>query len=612
MDQLAGWAGWHAAEKPSKNLLHDLLQVAAEREIKNTRITSGHKYGLAGTGFSPPIFWEDEEFYAFLLGRQCRFTDGESEEQQSELLGSWLKQHRNDPVKGLVALKGDFCLVLVNRSNNDVLLAVDRMGVQPLAYSQSGDCLVFASSCEQIKQHPIINVSVSNQSIFDYLYFHMIPSPNTIYNEIKKLEPAQYLYFRSGEISTGYYWQPDFSGENYLSENELTPALKRCLETAVRRCDVNEKTGAFLSGGLDSSTVAGFASRVSQSPVSTYSIGFDAPGYDEISYARIASSHFSTKGHEYYVTPDDVLKAVPLIASSYDEPFGNSSAIPVYFCARLAFENGSRRLLAGDGGDELFAGNSRYAKQKIFEVYQHTPALLRHMLIEPILSHMPSRVEIPIISKLGRYVRDAKIPLPARLQRYNFLQRTPLENVFTVNFLNEVNRQHPAESLDKVYSRVNSDSFLNRMLFMDWKQTLADNDLRKVNKMCALAGIEVCYPMLDDDLVELSTRIPPALKLKGRKLRYFFKQTLADFLPPEILTKGKHGFGLPFGVWLKEVDFLQKLAKDTLYAFGDRGYVNRTFIDWLFVQHNSVHPAYYGEMIWVIMMLELWLQSHID
>jgi asparagine synthase (glutamine-hydrolysing) len=150
------------------------------------------------------------------------------------------------------------------------------------------------------------------------------------------------------------------------------------------------------------------------------------------------------------------------------------------------------------------------------------------------------------------------------------------------------------------------------MLYLDWKQTLADNDLRKVNRMCALAGVEVCYPLLDDDIVELSTRVPPALKVKGQQLRYFFKWALRDFLPPSVLTKTKHGFGLPFGLWMRSHAPLRELAYDSLGALKRRHYVNPAYIDRLIELHGSDHASYYGEFVWVLMMLEQWLSRHAD
>src|SRR5208282_128549 len=251
------------------------------------------------------------------------------------------------------------------------------------------------------------------------------------------------------------------------------------------------------------------------------------------------------------LTPDDVVDAIPIIARAYDEPFGNDSAAPTYFCAKMAREDGVQVLLAGDGGDEIFGGNTRYAKQKLFEAYARIPKTLRRALIEPLAFSLPGSDRIAPLRKLGSYIRQASVPLPDRLETYNFLYRSPFSDVFEADFLESVDVDEPLCMLREVYQRAHASSPINRMMHLDLKLTLADNDLRKVSRMCDVAGIEVRYPLLDDELVEFSGQIPAALKVKGLQLRYFFKQALKDVLAPETIAKPKHGFAMPFGVWLR-------------------------------------------------------------
>ena len=324
----------------------------------------------------------------------------------------------------------------------------------------------------------------------------------------------------------------------------------------------------------------------------------------------INPKHFNLKPVEYYVTPRDVVDAIPLVAQAYDEPFGNASAVPTYYCAKLAAEDGQSVLLAGDGGDEIFAGNERYAHQLLLEQYQRVPTPLRKLLIEPLTLNFPGHAHIPPLRKLGSYINQANAPLPDRMETYNFLNRTPLGEIFTRGFLEHINTDEPLISLRETYQGARTNSTLNRMLHLDLKITLADNDLRKVNRMCELGGIDVRYPMLDDDLVKFSGRVPPSLKLRHLKLRYFVKRTLKDFLPQQALTKSKQGFGLPFGVWMREDKALRDITFDSLNSFKNRGYVNTDYIDTLLRQHQEEHASYYGVMLWVMMMLEQWLQAH--
>jgi asparagine synthase (glutamine-hydrolysing) len=326
-------------------------------------------------------------------------------------------------------------------------------------------------------------------------------------------------------------------------------------------------------------------------------------------YARITARHFAADAHEYYVTPQDVVDAIPLIAQAYDEPFGNSSAVPTYFCARMARADGVRVMLAGDGGDEIFGGNARYARQKVFESYWFIPGPLRSALIEPLTLGLPGGDRIPLLRKLRSFIRQASVPLPDRLESYNFLNRLPLAEVLEPGFLEKVDAMQPLDLLREVYQRTASPSPVNRMMHLDLKFTLADNDLRKVSRMCELAGVEVRYPLLDEALVEFSGQIPASLKVRGLTLRYFFKQALRDFLPPETIAKTKHGFGLPFGLWLRDHKPLADLAHECLGAFQRRGIVRPSYIRELQQQHETSHATYFGVMIWVIIALERWLAA---
>ncbi|MBN1378889.1 MAG: asparagine synthase C-terminal domain-containing protein, partial [Gammaproteobacteria bacterium] len=369
------------------------------------------------------------------------------------------------------------------------------------------------------------------------------------------------------------------------------------------------KTGAFLSGGLDSSTVAGSLSEVFPGAAKTFSIGFPVEGYDEIKYARIAADRFKTQAHEYYVTPDDTVAAIPKIAAYYDEPFGNSSALAAYYCAKMAGENGIKVLLAGDGGDELFAGNERYAKQLLFDKYYRIPGFARSSLKTGLCNAPGFLLNNKIIFKAKRYVEQAEVPLPDRLQDYNFLNRHPADEIFTDSFLMEIDADRPLQILRDCYSRPENASALNRMLYMDWKTTLHDNDLVKVNRMCEMAGVEVQYPFLHQAIVDLSCKIPSADKLKGRQLRWFYKQAMHGFLPEPIINKSKHGFGLPFGIWLKDHQPLKELAYDSIHSLKKRDYFRNEFLSHAVKMHQGVHAAYYGELIWILMMLELWFQA---
>lgn len=507
-------------------------------------------------------------------------------------------------------IHGRFCLSIIDRLRQRALLAIDRLGIDSLFYSRTDNGNVyFASSATCLAATNAVRPEISAQGVYDYLYFHMVPSPRSIYTDLRKLLPGQYLVVENGACHTDHYWTVPYREHDRTPYRALKLELMEQLRSATARSLSNQKIAAFLSGGTDSSTVAGILRELQSAAPPTYSIGFDAEGFDETEFARISAAHFGTDHHEYYVTPQDVTDAIPTIAAAYDEPFGNASAIPAYYCAKRAHDDGVEVMLAGDGGDELFAGNARYATQKVFEAYQLAPRLLRNLIVEPLLMNTPGSCSIPILRKARSYIEQARIPLPDRLETYNFLHRTAPTEIFSPDFLDGVDPNEPIQIIREAYCRTASAHPLHRMLHLDLKNTLADNDLRKVTRMCELAGIEVRYPLLDEKLVEFSAHIHPRLQLQGLKLRYFFKKALSDFLPKATVKKSKHGFGLPFGLWLRDYKPLRDLALDSLDSLQRRDIIKPQYIQSLMQLHRKEHASYYGVMIWVLMMLEQWFQT---
>lgn len=549
-------------------------------------------------------------YLAAVLGRP-RWADSEAEAQarNGNHAAAAIAHHRKRGADLLQDMKGSFALVLIDVRNRRLLLAVDRTGAERLCFAQTGTLLVFSTSARAVAKNPQARSLLNRQAIFEYLYCHMVPSPDTAFEGVEKLRPAECLQLDGKITNRRFYWQLVYDDSGTVHEADRKRQFIELVEQAVARQSDRRPTGAFLSGGTDSSTVSGMLGRVTGKTAQTFSIGFDAPGFDELDYARITSKHFETCPHEYYVTPDDVAEAIPLIAKAYDEPFGNASAAPTYFCAKLARENGIDVVLAGDGGDEFFGGNARYAKQGVFEHFHGLPSALRRA-VEPLILNFPLGSSLWPVRKAQSYVRQASIPLPDRLETYNFLHRDPLGQIFDPAFLAAVDTDRPLALMREAYFRCASPEPVERMMHLDHKFTLADNDLRKVSRMCEAAGVEARFPFLDDDLVTFSGTLNTEQKVRGSRLRVLFKDALRGFLPDETITKSKHGFGLPFGVWLNSHPALQSLAKDALANLGRRGIVQPEYLAHLSKEHSTGHASYYGVMIWVLVQLELWLQAN--
>jgi len=453
---------------------------------------------------------------------------------------------------------------------------------------------------------------VDPAATMQFLVHAVVPAPLTMYKGIERLEPGVLFVHEREQTRKSHYWNLNYQESPKSSVREWREDLRKCMRQAIhstvdRRGSV--RTGAYLSGGTDSTSVVAFASEVS-SPLDTFSIYFENPRYDEIGFARTAAEHFHTHHHEKCLGAADAMEAIPRLIDYYEEPFANSSAIGAYHCARLARECGVDVLLAGDGGDELFAGNERYAEDKKFALYHSIPRVIRNGAIKAFASLLP---QTGSLSLPARYIRRAELPNPRRMFSYNFFLAEAGVEVFEPDFLGEAKRETGLDIAQAHFdSAPQATSELNRLLYLDVKMTLADNDLRKVVGTAEMAGVKVRFPLLDRRLAELAGRIPSNLKLRGFEKRYIFKEAMKGILPDRILYKKKHGFGVPVGYWMVHDPGMKALA-----AILDepqtrqRGYFQPGFLSRL-KELNRTHPAYFGEVLWVVLVLELWHRRHWD
>jgi asparagine synthase (glutamine-hydrolysing) len=500
-------------------------------------------------------------------------------------------------------------VLVLDHGRRELTMVAAPIGLRQLFWTAHRGTLGLASDPRLLVEHGAGHAPLAPDALFHYVYFHMVPGPLSTFAGVRKLEGGHRLTWQGDLPRTERYWSPQFSDRVQISLADATRQLHQLLGEAVREAmDGRDAAGAFLSGGLDSSTVTGIGAQA-RPGFPAVTMGFDAAGYDEMPYARAAARHFGNRSIEYYVTPEDVLASLPQIAAALPEPFGNSSAAAAYQCARVARDHGIDFLLAGDGGDELFGGNERYAWQLMFERYQRVPAWFRQTLLEPVVDSVTAVTQVFPFGKARNFIRQANVPLPDRLQSYNFLHRHDPAEVFAPDLLAAVDATAPLCLLREEYAAPATSSAVNRMLFLDWKFTLHDNDLVKVNTMCRLAGVEVAYPMLDQRLIDFSLGLPGDWKVRRGQLRWFYRAAMRGFLPDEILRKRKHGFGLPFGVWMRTHDGLRRLAEDALRSLATRGYFKPAFLDATLERHRQQHASYYGELVWILTVLELWLRA---
>jgi asparagine synthase (glutamine-hydrolysing) len=506
-------------------------------------------------------------------------------------------------------LEGAFAFALWDPQNQRLVLGIDRFGFKTLYWSYDRGRLIFSSRLKGIaaaKQ----DTEVDPAAVMQFLVYTVVPAPLAIYKGIERLEPGTLLVYDRGETRKTRYWDLSYEETVNSGVSKWSEELRECMRQAVHSHLVDcqpEQTGAYLSGGTDSSSIVAFANQL-HSPFNTFSIYFDNPQYDEAAFSRTAAAHFHTRHHEKCLQASDAAQAIPKLVEYYDEPFANSSAIGAYYCARMARENGVDVLLAGDGGDELFAGNERYATDKKFALYHSVPTVVRNGIVKPVASVLPrtGRLSYP-----AKYIRRAQIPNPHRILSYSFFLTQEGEGAFQPDFLDQA---RPDAALDIAQAHFDSApharSELNRLLYLDVKMTLADNDIRKVAGTAEMAGVRVRFPLLDRRVAELSGRIPSGLKLKGFEKRYIFKRAMKNILPDRILYKRKHGFGVPVGYWLIHDPGMKSLAAilDEPQA-RQRGYFRPEFLSRI-RDLSHTHPAYFGEVLWVVLLLELWHRQH--
>ncbi len=560
--------------------------------------------------------YKDDSIHLFLEGFATPDSaNGHGNSTQEYFPTQIIDLYRRKGAEFVGSLRGSFAVALWDAHERKLILATDHFGTRPIYYTNLDSRFGFAPRIGWFATASEITTIVDPNSLYFYLNHSFIPAPLTIYKNIRRLEPGHVLIREKGRIAVQRYWDMAYDEDKSLDESAAAASLRSSLEDSVRfalqvgRNQIAE-VGAFLSGGTDSSTIVGLLGKAASQQVKSFSVGFEESAYNEIHYARVAARHFNSDAHEYFVRPDEALDAMSTLASAYDEPFGNSSAIPTFFCLKMAREAGVKIMFAGDGGDELYGGNERYITEKFFALYHKIPHPIRIAIdhsAEMIPGFYPWR-------KVKNYVRKANQPAIDRFFSYHLYFRDHAEEILSDQFIDSIDREFPLEVPRLHYARAGNCAPLNRLLYVDLKLAVADNDLFKVNRMAEAHGIQVRYPFLDPYVGIASGKIRADLKIKGWSKRYIFKKAFENLLPGEILRKKKHGFGLPTGEWLRHHGGFRDLARSLLLEPRSiqRGYFKRPALERLLKMHDEESSSYYGSYIWYLMTLELWHRHHAD
>jgi asparagine synthase (glutamine-hydrolysing) len=460
--------------------------------------------------------------------------------------------------------RGMFAFAVWDRRQQRVFLARDRLGKKPLYYALIGNTLIFGSEIKALLAFPGLDRALDLQALSDFLSLLYIPSPKSIFRHVRKLPPGHYLLAGREAVSVRQYWDVHFAS-TLAEPDDAAQRLAEVLDEAVRirlRSDV--PLGAFLSGGLDSSAVVGVMSRELKTPVITSSIGFAEDAFNELPYARQVAELFRTEHHEHMVTPD-ALEVLEKLVWHYDEPFGDSSAVPTYYVSKLAREHVTVAL-SGDGGDENFAGYRRY----YFDVRENKvraliPGWLRRPMFSAIGALYPKADYLPQIFRGKAFLSNvARTPWGAYFYSVSGMQEEDKAQLLRADVRAALGGYHSATLFEELYRTADGPDSLSRIQYIDFKTYLPDDILAKVDRASMAVSLEVRCPILDHRLVEYVAGLPSPLKLKGTRTKLIFKQAIRGLLPESIFERSKMGFAVPIGSWLRHE--LRPLISD--YALG--------------------------------------------
>jgi asparagine synthase (glutamine-hydrolysing) len=495
-----------------------------------------------------------------------------------------------------------FSLALWDARKKQVVLARDRVGKKPLYYSWDGQRLLFGSEIKSLFPAGGLSKAIDLEAVSDYFSYQYVPAPKTIYQSVRKLRPGHYLVANASGIRETPYWDIRFDQTRELSEEEWCEALLAEYRTAVKCRLISEvPLGAFLSGGVDSSSVVALMNDF-QSPVTTCSIGFTEDEYDEAKDAKAFAASLNARHFEHIVKPR-AIDLVSKLAWHYDEPFGDSSAIPTYYVSNVARQHVTV-VLSGDGGDENFAGYRRY---------------MLTMWEERLRAHIPDGLRQPVFGVLGElYPKLGWAPRVFRAKStFQSLAQSPIDGYFSgiscippdlkkrllnEDLLQKLNGYDSADVLRYHYDRANTEDPLSRIQYVDIKTYLVDDILTKVDRASMANSLEVRCPLLDHKLMELIAQIPSNLKLRHNEGKYVFKKALERVVPREVLTRSKKGFAMPVAEWFRGE--LKTFAHEVIIERQD-DVLNPAFLTSCWNQHQRGQRDW-SALLWCVLMFRTW------
>lgn len=577
----------------------------AMRRLKVIDLSTGNQPIQDGSGRWWIIF--NGEIYNYRELRSALEKKGHTFTTHSDtevILHQYMEQKENC----VHSLIGMFAFAVFDAQERSLFIARDRLGIKPLFYHESSEGVLFASEIKSLLEHPSVERRVDPQAVSHYLSMNYLPSPWTPVAGIKQLPAGSWMKLQSGRVEIRQYWDVPMGEIIEASEEEACKEIERLLHQSMeRRLIADVPIGAFLSGGMDSSTLVYLMKEQKHGTIKTFSAGFDAPGYDETPFAREIASKFGTDHHEISCRPEDVAEILPRIAWHADNLLADQAALPLYLVSKLAKKHVTV-CLSGDGGDEVFIGYPTFHADRYHAIYSGLPAFVRKTVIEPLVRSMPSSGgKLSFDYKAKKFIEAAGFTN----ERAHYWWRTIYNDGEKTALLRpEIAKQVRLDAypLYGNYIENPKGDFTERALYADLKVWLNGNNLYKVDTMTMAHGLEARVPFLDHQLVEYLSMLPPELKFKGRVLKYLLKKIMRHKLPDIIFNRKKAGWHTPIALWFRgplknylQTELLGRQSR--LQAWVEPSAVRRLLEEHAAGRHN------HSFKIWGLLIFEHWLRA---
>ena len=504
---------------------------------------------------------------------------------------------------------GMFAFAIWDSRKRELILARDRMGIKPLYYYLKGEKLVFGSEMKVILEDPNVEREISPQSLYYYMGYEYVPTPNTIFKNIYKLPPGHYLRFRDGEIDITRYWDLQFKDQDQPKEYYESRLRELLTESVRKRLISDVPLGVFLSGGLDSSAIVALMSQCGVDPIQTFSLGYEDPTFSELPYAQLIADKFNTKHTVLMidpVTPDLVEEAVWHL----DEPMSELSTIPFYMICKKAREHVTV-CLSGEGGDEVLVGYDRFRASKANAYYSMLPKIIRNGLVGPLMNLLPDQSQKKgAVNILKRFVEGSMLPEEAGHMRWQYFG-TPRHdrNLFSAGMMADITL-YPFAPVRDLMANCGSSDRTDREIYLDLKLPMPEIVLMKADRMSMAHSLEVRVPFLDHEFVEFCATIPGDMKLKGFETKHIFRTAMRGIVPDSILRRGKQGFSLPIKNWLRNE--MRDYMQDTLASSPIiRDAFNGEYIQQLVKEHLDSR-ANHNHVLWGLINLAIWHRMFVE